>query len=462
MNKNERLEDKKDDHQKFKELAALAQRGTLTKNERLELNRHLQICASCRQACDEYALIATEGMSFLAAAYGFARESRTWDDRPTRDKLLAQVRKQGREETRQELRQQELRQDVRQETRQSDAPASSRPAPQLVRRNPISVPRSLTLRWAALAASILLAVAVGAYHLGGHARMPQPQAQQPSAYASAAEIQSLVLDKKTSADLIASQNAQLSRLQTQVSTGQQEITRLRDALRAADARSATLTAANTSAGAQVQQLLQLRDKLSSQLRDAEQSYQIVQAELTNLRAEHDRVLLRTTSLESQIDELNASARDQDHRLRDDEQYLASDRDIRELMGARKLYIADVFDVDSGSRTRKPFGRVFYTESKSLIFYAFDLDRQPGVKNASAFQVWGQRDAESGEKNRATNLGILYMDSESNRRWVLRLDDPKQLAEIDAVFVTVEPQGGSQKPTGKPFLYALLRREANHP
>jgi hypothetical protein len=162
-----------------------------------------------------------------------------------------------------------------------------------------------------------------------------------------------------------------------------------------------------------------------------------------------------------VDELNASAREQDRRVKDDEQYLASDRDIRELMGARKLYIADVFDVDSGSRTRKPFGRVFYTESKSLIFYAFDLDHQPGVKNASAFQVWGQKDAES-EKIHATNLGILYMDSESSRRWVLRLDDPKQLSEIDSVFVTVEPQGGSQKPTGKPFLYALLRREANHP
>jgi hypothetical protein len=132
------------------------------------------------------------------------------------------------------------------------------------------------------------------------------------------------------------------------------------------------------------------------------------------------------------------------------------------MGARKLYIADVFDVDSGSRTRKPFGRVFYTQNKSLIFYAFDLDHEPGVKNASAFQVWGERDAEAGEKSHATNLGILYMDSESNRRWVLRLDDPKHLAQIDAVFVTVEPHGGSQKPTGKPFLYALLRKEANHP
>jgi hypothetical protein len=50
----------------------------------------------------------------------------------------------------------------------------------------------------------------------------------------------------------------------------------------------------------------------------------------------------------------------------------------------------------------------------------------------------------------------------NRRWALRCDDPQQLAEIDAVFVTVEPQGGSQKPTGKAFLYAMLRKEANHP
>jgi hypothetical protein len=124
----------------------------------------------------------------------------------------------------------------------------------------------------------------------------------------------------------------------------------------------------------------------------------------------------------------------------------------------------VFDVDSSSRTQKPFGRVFYTQGKSLIFYAFDLDREPGVVNASAnaFQVWGQREAPQGQQVSPMNLGILYMDNESNRRWVMRFDDPKQLAEIDAVFVTVEPQGGSHKPTGKPFLYALLRNEANHP
>jgi len=49
-----------------------------------------------------------------------------------------------------------------------------------------------------------------------------------------------------------------------------------------------------------------------------------------------------------------------------------------------------------------------------------------------------------------NLGILYMDSESNRRWVLRLDDPKQLGEIDAVFVTVEPARRQSETNGNLF------------
>jgi hypothetical protein len=127
-----------------------------------------------------------------------------------------------------------------------------------------------------------------------------------------------------------------------------------------------------------------------------------------------------------------------------------------------LWIADVFDVDGSSQTRKPFGRIFFTQGKSLIFYAFDLDRQPGVREASAFQAWGQRETAPGQKAQPVNLGILYVDSQSNRRWALRCDDPKQLAEIDTVFVTVEPHGGSNKPTGKTFLYALLRKEANHP
>ena len=124
-------------------------------------------------------------------------------------------------------------------------------------------------------------------------------------------------------------------------------------------------------------------------------------------------------------------------------------------------IADVFDVDSNSRKRAPFGRIFYTKGKSLIFYAFDLDHQSGMKDA-VFQVWGEKDLPEGRKAQPVNLGILYLDSQESRRWALRCDDPKQLAQIDAVFVTVEPVAGRQKPSSKAFLYALLRKEANHP
>ena len=427
MHINERL----DDHQKFRELAVLAQRGTISEIEQLALNNHLRVCRACRQVCDEYSLISMVGMPFLAATLDQDREAESWDNGPGRERLMARVRSID----------------------DWDSPAATPEVTSL----PYEVQaRNHTLRWglAALAACVLVAAGAGMYWMGARTQIVAHQSFPVSSTPLTA------VEKDGRGELIAAQKVRLSQLESALATEQHEVSRLQEALQAAENHSAVSAVADARTAEQLRDTSAQRDKLAAQLRDAEQSYQLLQAELTTLKADHEKTLLRITSLQTRVDELEASGRDQDRRLKDDEQYLSSDRDIRELMGARKLYIADVFDVDSGSRTRKPFGRVFYTQSKSLVFYAFDLDRQPGVKNASAFQVWGQRDAE--EQNRATNLGILYMDSESNRRWVLKIDDPKQLAEIDAVFVTIEPRGGSQKPTGKPFLYALLRREANHP
>ena len=422
MHINERL----DDHQKFRELAVLAHRGTISEIEQLELNNHLRVCRACRQVSDEYSLISMVGMPFLAATLDQDREAERWDNGPTRDRLMARV----------------------QNIDDWDSPGLTAQAK--------FYPQNTRFGWglAALAACILLAVGASMYWMGARTRVVATH----TLLSSSAPLTAVENDGR--GELVAAQKERLSQLESALAREQHEVLRLQEALQAAESHSAVTAVADARTAEQLRDTSAQRDKLASQLRGAEQSYQLLQAELTTLRADHEKTLLRTTSLQTRVDELEASARDQDRRLKDDEQYLSSDRDIRELMGARKLYIADVFDVDSGSRTRKPFGRVFYTQNKSLVFYAFDLDRQPGIKNASAFQVWGQRDAE--EQNRATNLGILYMDSESNRRWVLKIDDPKQLAEIDAVFVTIEPRGGSQKPTGKPFLYALLRREANHP
>jgi hypothetical protein len=434
MGHNERLKD----HRKFEELAALALGNGLTGSERAELNRHLEWCDACRAIADEYALLSTEGMAFLAADCGRILEAEPRNDRAARTKLFSRIREFEPPTT---------------VPAEADQPHLSRAL----------LAWNSGARWAAAAAvaCLLVGVGAGAYQLGNR-RQAQREGTSAVALAPRAPLQELTSEKKAAEALLVVQTAQISGLQKQISGEQRDLAELRAALRSAVARSSELSASNDKGEAQLRQVSEERDKLAAQVREAEKAYQLLQAEFTTLRAEHDHALLQRASLESKIEELSATTRDQERRLKDDEQYLTSDRDIRELMGARKLYIADVFDVDSGSRTRKPFGRVFYTQNKSLIFYAFDLDRQPGVKNASAFQVWGQRDAELGAKSHPMNLGILYMDSESNRRWVLRWDDPKQLAEIDAVFVTIEPNGGSKKPTGKPFLYALLRKEANHP
>ena len=87
MNKNERL----DEHQKFKQMAALAQRGALSDFERMELNRHLGVCHSCQEAYEEYALISAEGMPFLAATFDHNDASEDWDNRAVRNKLMARV-----------------------------------------------------------------------------------------------------------------------------------------------------------------------------------------------------------------------------------------------------------------------------------------------------------------------------------------------------------------------------------
>ncbi len=198
---------------------------------------------------------------------------------------------------------------------------------------------------------------------------------------------------------MAQQAKRLAQLQTDEAQKEQELGKLRSALRALEERSNKLQAASSQSEAQLLALSQERDSLTTQLQTLNQSYGMDRTELANLRLERDKTLTRTSSLEAKIAELTSANKDQERRLKDTDQYLSSDRDIRELMGARKLYIADVFDVDGSSRTKKPFGRVFYTQGKSLIFYAFDLDHEPGVVNASTFQVWGQREAPQGQQAR---------------------------------------------------------------
>jgi hypothetical protein len=134
------------------------------------------------------------------------------------------------------------------------------------------------------------------------------------------------------------------------------------------------------------------------------------------------------------------------------------KDVRDLMGARQLHVVDVRDTDPSGMASKAFGRVFLTEGKSLIFYAFDLNENRVANARHTFEVWGQKE---GKTSSTKSLGFLYADDKTTRRWALKVENPELVKEIDTVFVTVEPSGGATKPTGQRMLYAYLG-EANHP
>lgn len=183
------------------------------------------------------------------------------------------------------------------------------------------------------------------------------------------------------------------------------------------------------------------------------------AELRSLQEARSKDASLLAVQQLQLQDLSQRLREQAEVLGRERRLLVADRDIRELMGARNLHIYDVIDVDSRGKNKTSFGRLFYTEGKSLIFYAFDLNR-PNLTNAKhSFQAWGQREGRSGS---AVSLGIFYIDNAEQRRWILKSEDPEALRHINAVFVTVEPFGGGERPTGDKLLYAYLNNKPNHP
>jgi hypothetical protein len=194
-------------------------------------------------------------------------------------------------------------------------------------------------------------------------------------------------------------------------------------------------------------------RLSEELRKSELRMYSMTAELTRLQAGRSEDTETIAAQNSRVRELTNRLKEVSDGAAREQKLLVADVDMRELMGARSLHIVDVFDVDGKGRTQRPYGRIFYTEGKSLLFYAFDL------KGGGTFQAWGQKES---REEAARSLGVLHLDDQKLNRWVLKFDDPAVLAEINSVFVTAEPPGGSLKPNSRKTLYAYLNGTANHP
>jgi uncharacterized coiled-coil protein SlyX len=203
-----------------------------------------------------------------------------------------------------------------------------------------------------------------------------------------------------------------------------------------------------------EQLVQLQKQAS----ETQSALDSARADLMRARSDKDSVDAALVDQQIKIHELTAEVKENEALAERERQLSSVAKDVRELMGARNLHILDVSDVDGNGRSKKSIGRVFLVEGKSLVFYAFDLGDRGNPARVS-FQAWGQIE---GREMGAKNLGVFYVDDHAQKRWVLKVNDPKKLSAINSVFVTVEPLGGGDRPTGKKLLYAFLGTQANHP
>lgn len=410
----------------FVELCALSATGTLSPAEWSQLNAHLARCARCRTIKEEYDKILSTTLPAMAANRLQAKDGSSpdpWDIQAAESALFERIERENIE-------------------------------PDKIARSPESSSRSRSPLIGAVAAALLLSCSYAAYQAGelrGYHPRPiadltesvvaVPQAE-PTKFSPPVRHQ----NKQADPEMV----ARLTELRNRLQASAKETAVLEE-------QRQSLTGQLTQRESELKENEGLRADLEQRLSLAQTTAQALQ---TKLDASAAQSLPKPSleALQQQVTDITGKLDERDRQLAKEEELLEHDHDIRNLMGARDLYIGEIYDVAKSGETQKPFGRVFYTQGKSLAFYAYDLDQQPGVKLASTFQAWGRRGI---DQQHDVSLGIFYQD-EQNKRWVLKSNDSATLSKLDAVFVTVEPHGESSKPTGKPLLFTYLKLPPNHP
>jgi hypothetical protein len=430
-------------HEEFLELCALSAGGGLTPEEQKRLDEHLAGCSDCREARKQFETVVDQAIPALAPE--LAPEAPAEDPSFSQEAAEASFFKRLSEE--EEKSRNQLR-DVE---------------PWL---SPLVVRRSRKFRrsfdryhfWLPLAAGLVLCVSLGilAYRMGKHRGFDAARNEKGSA----------ILPADSKLESLEAVSRERDAVHTQLTERDKAIAELRREIAHKSSENARLKATQSEQQLALEttekgreQLAQERDRDAQQATASQEALEASEKRLKGLERERSEDVIHAANLEKKVAELSRALNDRQRITEEQQELLAKDRDIRELMGARDLYITEVHDVLSSGKTQKAFGRVFYTKGKSLIFYAYDLNDLPGPKNASTFQAWGSRGP---DRAQVLKLGMFYEDNVSKKRWVMKFNDKKTLDQIDAVFITVEPPGGSNKPSGAPLMYAYLKVNANHP
>jgi hypothetical protein len=429
-------------HDEFLELCAVSTSGQLTEEEQKKLQEHLAVCQSCREALRQYEAVVGQAIPAIAAGEESeaAESGSSWSQEEAEKAFFKRLA-------------QEEKREPKNFRGGSDLPTVPDRIP------PFSSGVAWPQVWVLYAAGVLLFLTLGfyAYRIRDHhptdvAQQPPPPPRVQNQVSLEEQLSDVGHEHEIASAQIKQRDKTIDDLRHQLADQSAEINQMKAAQERLES--------DVSAGdASRQDLMQQRADLAQKLDTAQNNSHALQEKLNSLAQQSAEDAARAKASDARANDLTHLLQDRETALEQQDQLLSHDRDIRELMGARDLYIAEVYDVAGTGETKKPYGRVFYTRGKSLIFYAYDLDQQTEARKVNTFQAWGRRGP---DRQEALNLGIFYEDNATRKRWILKCDDPKTLAQIDGVFVTVEPNGGSHKPSGKSLLFAYLRIDPNHP
>ena len=329
-------------HDEFLDLCATATTGSLSQEERRRLREHLAQCGSCREIMAQYQAIVDRVIPSWAAdpAEG-KRASGDWSLEEAEKQLFARLDEP--EST-----------PVQRPSRESHLPSVS-PAALNAR---VSSGDALWRHvWVQFAAALFLVAALGliAYRTGIRRGLDlAPGASMPTSPRPASGAQtgpeSAASDRApVSAKMGTDQ--QLATLRTQLEQRLAEIDRLKTQL------TQTQTDLNDKEADRIRLAQQSAD-LSHQLELARANLESDQQKLDSLGNQNSLDNAHAAALEGKVGQLTTSLSERDEEVAREQELLDHDRDIRELMGSRDLYIAEVYDVAKTGDTQKPFGRVF--------------------------------------------------------------------------------------------------------
>ncbi len=437
-------------HDEFLELCALSASGELSQAEQKKLDQHLAVCPSCRQALHQCESVIDQAIPAIGAHEDLESLSPGpgWSQKEAEQRFLDRLAGEKEEDPKGNAHHNGVKLS-RFSGRLPSLPSDS----------------AWNHMWAVYAAGILLFIALSlfAYRVGLRrgSDMAKVAISPPPAHRAVQDESALEAQLSDASHERQMARTQISQRDKTIADLGRELAQQADQIKEMRATQQQLEAKAKigTDGTNQTDLLERQAELTNKLETSETTSRSVQAKLDSLAQQSAQDAARAKAADARVNELTQLLQQRESELEQQDQLLAHDRDIRELMGARDLYISEVYDVGDTGETRKPYGRIFYTHGKSLIFYAYDLDQQSGLKQASTFQAWGRRGP---DPKQSVKLGIFYEDNSSRKRWVMKCDDPKTLAQIDGVFVTVEPNGASRRPSNRTLLFAYLKVDPNHP